>query len=200
MKISKSYLILIVLLLGSLTGNSVYAQYAPGAQLPGLSGSGDYDWQRGDKGFLRYVGNSLSTPIDRRSYSIITGWPNEERFRVSANGTTSIIGASDGMPALNFYNSWLYYLGSIGFPNEELTISGLNGIRINPSKQNKIFITAAQTTVFNPLHLSLKGFYANEGVTFKMGRNQEPLMNSSIVDKRLRIGSKSEYVFGEMEM
>ena len=191
MKISKSYLILIVLLLGSLTGNSVYAQYAPGAQLPGLSGSGDYDWQRGDKGFLRYVGNSLSTPIDRRSYSIITGWPNEERFRVSANGTTSIIGASDGMPALNFYNSWLYYLGSIGFPNEELTISGLNGIRINPSKQNKIFITAAQTTVFNPLHLSLKGFYANEGVTFKMGRNQEPLMNSSIVDKRLRIGAKS---------
>ena len=43
----------------------------------------------------------------------------------------------------------------------------------------------------NPLHLSLKGFYANEGVTFKMGRNQEPLMNSSIVDKRLRIGAKS---------
>ena len=203
MKISKSYLILIVLFLGSLTGNSVYAQYAPGAQLPGLSGSGDYDWQRGDKGFLRYVGNSLSTPIDRRSYSIITGWPNEERFRVSANGTTSIIGASDGMPALNFYNSWLYYLGSIGFPNEELTISGLNGIRINPSKQNKIFITAAQTTVFNPLHLSLKGFYANEGVTFKMGRNQEPLMNSSIVDKRLRIGSKSGIGFwgdGNVEM
>lgn len=191
METTKSYLILIVLVLGSLAGNSVYAQYAPGAQLPGLSGVGDYDWQRGDKGFLRYVGNSSSTPIDRRSYSIITGWPNEERFRVSANGTTSIIGPSDGKPALNFYNSWLYYLGSIGFPGDEITISGNNGIRLNPSKINKIFITSAQTSIFNPLHLSLKGYYADEGVTFKMGRNQEPLIVSSISGKRLRIGSKS---------
>ncbi|WP_346998619.1 hypothetical protein [Bacteroides cellulosilyticus] len=191
MKTIKSFLILVALILGSLAGNSVYAQYSPGVQLPGLSGPADYDWQRGDKGFLRYVGNSSSTPMDRRSYSIITGWPSEERFRVSANGTTSIIGASDGKPALNFYNAWLGYLGSIGFPGDEMTISGNNGIRINPSKQNKIFLTADQTSVFNPLHLSLKGYYANEGVTFKLIRNQDPSMVSSMTGKRLRIGSKS---------
>lgn len=191
MKISKSYLILIVLLLGSLTGNSVYAQYAPGVQLPQIGDASNYDWQSGQKGFIRYMGENESLPIDKRLYSIWTGGDNGERFRVSANGTTSILGAVDGKPALNFYTANNYYLGSIGFPGEELTISGLGGIRINPSKQNKIFITESQTTVFNSLHLSLKGFYANEGVTFKMGRNQEPLVNSSISNKRLRIGAKS---------
>lgn len=191
MKISKSYLILIVLLLGSLTGNSVYAQYAPGVQLPQIGDASNYDWQSGQKGFIRYMGENESLPIDKRLYSIWTGGDNGERFRVSANGTTSILGAVDGKPALNFYTANNFYLGSIGFPGEELTISGLGGIRINPNKQNKIFITGSQTTVFNSLHLSLKGFYANEGVTFKMGRNQEPLVNSSISNKRLRIGAKS---------
>lgn len=41
------------------------------------------------------------------------------------------------------------------------------------------------------MHLSLKGYYADDGVTFKLGRNKEPLMSSSVVGKRLRIGSKS---------
>lgn len=196
MKISKSYLILIVLLLGSLTGNSVYAQYAPGVQLPQIGDASNYDWQSGQKGFIRFVGDNESISMDKRLYSVIVGkGDNAERFRVSANGTTSILGAENGKPALNFYTANNFYLGSVGFPSDELTISGLNGIRINPSKKNKIFITTSQTTIFNPLHLSLKGFYADEGVTFKVGRNQEPLIVSSISGKRLRIGAKSAIGF-----
>ena len=188
----KSCMMLIALLLGSLTGNSVYAQYTPGSPLPSLGPESDYEWQEHQKGFIRFLSNDQSTPIDKSLFAIwISNQNNGERFRVSANGTTSILGAVNGTPALNFYTANYYYLGSMGFPGEELTLTGLNGIRINPSKQNKIFITSNKSSVFNDLHLSLKGYYANEGVTFKMGRNQEPLMVSSISNKRLRIGAKS---------
>lgn len=190
MKTIKSYLILIVLLLGSLTGNSVYAQYAPGDQLPYVGALDDYDWQTGQKGFVRIMGDNESLPIDKRLFSIWAGRENGERFRVSANGSISILGAWGRQPALSFYTANYFYLGSIGFPGEELTITGLQGIRINPNKQNKIFITANQTSIFNPLHLSLKGYYSAEDVAFKMGRNQEPLFVSSFSGKRLRIGSK----------
>lgn len=191
MKTIKSYLVIVVLLLSALKGSSVYAQYAPGTNLPSLAERSHYDFQQGNKGFIRFVGAGETVPSDQRSYSIVDGYYNEERFRVSSNGTASIIGFSQGYPALNFYNAWNEYLASIGLPGGELNISATNGIRINPYKKNIIFITENQTTIFNPLHLSLKGFYADEGVTFKLGRNQEPLVNSSISSKRLRIGSKS---------
>lgn len=191
MRATKLYMILIVLLLGSLTGNSVYAQYAPGARLPYIGSWDDYDWLSGQKGFVRIIGTNESLPIDKRLFSIWAGGNNGERFRVSANGTTSIVGAFNGKPALNFYTANNYYLGSIGFPGEELTITGLYGIRLNPNKENKVFITTNQTSIFNSLHLSLIGHYADQGGTFKMGRNQEPLMVSNFSGKRLRIGAKS---------
>ena len=161
MRATKLYMILIVLLLGSLTGNSVYAQYAPGARLPYIGSWDDYDWLSGQKGFVRIIGTNESLPIDKRLFSIWAGGNNGERFRVSANGTTSIVGAFNGKPALNFYTANNYYLGSIGFPGEELTITGLYGIRLNPNKENKVFITTNQTSIFNSLHLSLIGHYAD---------------------------------------
>lgn len=196
MKTTRSYLILIVLFLGSLTGNSVYAQYAPGGQLPQIGYIGDYDWIKENKGFIRYMGDDQSIPIDKRLYSIWAGKrDNSERFRVSANGTTSILGATNGTPALNFYTANNYYLGSIGFPGEELTISGLYGIRINPGKKNNAFFSINRTDIFTPLYLPLKGRYADENIGFKVGRNQEPVIISSFNEKRLRIGAKGGISF-----
>lgn len=190
MKTIRFFLTFAVLVLGSFFGNDIYAQYPPGQQLPVPGGADDYDWSLGKKGFIRVIGNP--SPLgDKCMFSIATTELNGERFRVSANGTTSVLGRIGGQPALNFYTANYFYLGSIGFPGEELTISGLYGIRINPNRQNKAFFTTTRTDIFTPLYLPLKGYYANENIGFKMGRNEEPLINSNFNGKRLRIGAKN---------
>lgn len=190
MKTIKLFLILVVLALGSFTGNYIYAQYPPGQHLPIPGGADDYDWSLGDKGFIRVIGNP--SPLgDKCMFSIATTELNGERFRVSANGTTSVLGRIGGQPALNFYTANYFYLGSIGFPGEELTISGLYGIRINPNRQNKAFFKVNKAAIFTPLYLTLKGSYAEEHLGFEMGRNEEPLINSNFSNKRLRIGAKN---------
>lgn len=191
MKTIKLFLILVVLVLSSFIGSYVYAQYPPGDKLPLLESWDNYDVTYNNKGAIHVVGNDGSVPMDRRIFSVFTRGAGAERLRVSGNGTVSILGLLDSQPALNFYTSNNYYLGSIGFPGEELTISGLYGIRINPGKQNKAFFTTNRTDIFTPLYLPLKGRYADENIGFKVGRNQEPLMISSFNDKRLRIGAKS---------
>lgn len=93
MKTKKVYLAIVTFLLGTLIGNDVCAQYSPGTKLPSIQwpSDRDYDIQVGDKGFVRMVGINPSTPMEQRCYSIFAGGREEERFRVSANGTVSII-------------------------------------------------------------------------------------------------------------
>lgn len=80
-------------------------------------------------------------------------------------------------------------------PGQELTITGLYGIRLNPYGVNKLFMDAQQTSIFNRLHLSLRGFYTDEGLTFKMNDRGEAAACSSLTGKRLCISAKSGIAF-----
>lgn len=87
MRTKKAYLVIVILLLGSLAGNRVCAQFTPGDRLSELKWpyTTNFDFEHGNKGFVRLVG--ADTPKDQCCYSIFTGTLQEERFRVSANGT-----------------------------------------------------------------------------------------------------------------
>ena len=189
MKTLKIHKLLAVWTLVLFTVNSAYAQYPPGQNLPSLSDITLYNWNRSNRGIIQFIGEQ-PTATDHNLYSIMSKFQGNELFRVSANGTTSILGNVDDPPALNFYTSNRFYLGSIGFPREEMNISALYGIRLNPKGKNKVFITESQTNIFNPLHLSLKGVYSDEGITFKIGRNGDPIIASNI-EKWLRIGGRN---------
>ena len=65
MKTKKAYLVIVILLLGSLVGNRVCAQYAPGEVLPDLKTQPEnfYDFRHGQKGFVRWVGVGRDTPM-----------------------------------------------------------------------------------------------------------------------------------------
>lgn len=66
MKTKKAYLVIVILLLGSLIGNNVFAQYGPETKLPSLKSPFDenYDYQHGDRGFVRVVGSSSTRQIN----------------------------------------------------------------------------------------------------------------------------------------
>lgn len=140
MKTKKAYLVIVILLLGSFIGNNVCAQCSPGTMLPSLKAPYDdyYDFQYGNKGFVRAVGIGADTPMDQRCYSICTGNGGGERFRVSASGTVSIItpytfpAGTLSTAALSFYEgsaSAAYkYLGGIFCNTGKMAISGCNGI------------------------------------------------------------------------
>lgn len=171
MKTKKVYLVIVILLLGSLIGNDIYAQYSPGTKLPQLKVPYDenYDTQSGNKGFVRTVGAGSATPMDQRCYSVSIGNNGGERFRVSANGTVSII-SPNTLPAgtvptaaFNFYKG-----------GEFTSYDYMGGISCNESKMT---ITGANKTVS-----------ICDAITMKIGRNGAPTIKGETSDKWLRIG------------
>lgn len=196
MKTKKAYLVIVILLLGSLIGNNVFAQYGPETKLPSLKSPFDenYDYQHGDRGFVRVVGSS-STPADQRCYSIVTGNGDGERFRVSANGTVSIISPRNfpttPSAALNFYRGGATtaydYLGGIFCSNSKMAISGCSGIDFWGISQNT-----------GTPHLSVRSdgtVSVSDAITMKIGRNGAPTIKGKTADKWLRIGGWNGVAF-----
>lgn len=197
MKTIKSYLILIVLLLGSLTGNSVYAQYAPGVSLPPLGYQGEindkFDTFYKTKGVVWTVGMDSSIPVDRLCFAIRTGWSDEETFRVSANGTVSVI-CPNSTPvgqkpnsSLNFYGAQYQYWGGINCSQERMAVFGRNGIYFwgTPNTQNtpNLSVNAnGSVTVAN-------------AITMKIGRNGDPAIKSELNAKWLKLGGTGGIAF-----
>lgn len=190
MKTKKAYLVIVILLLGSLVGNRVCAQYAPGEVLPDLKTQPEnfYDFRHGQKGFVRWVGVGRDTPMEQRCYSIVAGDPQGESFRVCANGTVALFVPRtftwDAIPsaALNFYSNdgSHRYLGGINCDNNKMTISGYKGIS---------FWGIAKNT--GTPHFSIKSngsVSVSEAITMKIGRNGAPTIKGETADKWLRIG------------
>ena len=191
MKTKKAYLVIVILLLGSLVGNRVCAQYAPGEVLPDLKTQPEnfYDFRHGQKGFVRWVGVGRDTPMEQRCYSIVAGDPQGESFRVCANGTVALFVPRtftwDAIPsaALNFYSNdgSHRYLGGINCDNNKMTISGYKGIS---------FWGIAKNT--GTPHFSIKSngsVSVSEAITMKIGRNGAPTIKGETADKWLRIKS-----------
>lgn len=193
MKRIRIYLILL-LSVYSFIGNYVYGQYAPGANIPDLQypWATNYDYQRGNKGFVRLVGDDQTRSEDLRCFSIITGGAtNYELFRVTANGTTSIFGRTGRQPALNFYTANDYYMGSIGFPGEEMTLTNKYGIRLSPGNNGtKAFFNTNLVDIYTPLAVYVTQNISDGGLFFKAGKNNDPTINWIGADlKTLRIGN-----------
>lgn len=195
MKTKKTYLVIVILLLGSLVGNRVCAQYTPEEKLPALKSRYDknYDFQYGSSGFVRWLGYLQGLPRDQCCYSIVTGAQNDERFRVSVNGTVSIM-APNNYPtgttpaaALNFYEydggEKYDYLGGIFCSEAKMTISGHNGIS---------FWGIAKNT--GTPHFSIKSdgsVAVSDAITMKVGRNGAPTIKGETAGKWLRIGGEN---------
>lgn len=192
MRTKKAYLVIVILLLGSLAGNRVCAQYAPEERLPTLKTPHDknYDFQHGLKGFVRWVGIGSGTPMDQRCYSIVAGDPQDERFRVSANGTVSILAPAVSptgntlAAALNFYQGIIggscQYLGGIFCNKAKMTISGHKGIS---------FWGIAKNTGTPHFSINSDGSVAvSDAITLKVGRNGAPTIKGETAGKWLRIG------------
>lgn len=178
MKTKKVYLAIVTFLLGTLIGNDVCAQYSPGTKLPSIQwpSDRDYDIQVGDKGFVRMVGINPSTPMEQRCYSIFAGGREEERFRVSANGTVSII-SPYSVPSGTVPSAELnFYLGG-GYSE----YSCLGRISCN---ENKMTISGANATVS-----------VSDAITMKIGRNGAPTIKGETADKWLRIGGWNGIAF-----
>ena len=71
MRKKKAYLVIVILLLGSLAGNRVCAQFTPGDRLSELKWpyTTNFDFEHGNKGFVRLVG--ADTPKDQCCYSFL---------------------------------------------------------------------------------------------------------------------------------
>lgn len=188
MKMRKAYLVIVILLLG----NKVCAQYAPGAKVPAVNRpvQNYYDWEHGSKGFVRMLGLGADTPADQKCYSIFTGNSQDERFRVSANGTVSIFSPAyfESLPlpggALNFYQGGVVdsyqYLGGIFCDQNKMTISGYKGIS---------FWGIAKNTGTPHFSIKSNGSVAvSDAITLKVGRNGAPTIKSETAGKWLRIG------------
>lgn len=193
MKTIKIYLILL-LSICSFIGNYAYGQYAPGTNIPVLQypWATNYDYQHGNKGFVRLVGDDQTRSEDLRCFSIITaGAANYELFRVTANGTTSIFGRTGRQPALNFYTANNYYIGSIGFPGEEMTLTNKYGIRLNPGNNGtKAFFNTNIVDIYTPLALYVTKNASDGGLIFKAGKNNDPTIYWTGTQlKTLRIGN-----------
>lgn len=199
MKMKKVYLAIVMLLSGSLVGNSLYAQYGLEEGLPILKMPYDnyYDIQHGDRGYIRTVGVGAGTPEDQRCYSICTGDGLDERFRVSANGTVSIISpyaypvGTTPTAALCFYKGSMsptrQYLGGIFCNTSKMAISGSNGIHF----------WGIPTTAGTP-HLSVRPdgvVSVSDAITMKIGRNGAPTIKGKTADKWLRIGGWNGIAF-----
>lgn len=195
METKKLYSVIVILLLSSLIGNNICAQCSPGTKLPAVAQpfAEHYDYQRGDKGFGRLVGANWDTPEDQRSYSIFVRSMQNERFRVSENGTVSII-TPFASPAgvtptasLSFYEGGAFtaydYLGGIFCNRDKMSISGYSGID---------FWGIAKNT--GVPHFSIKSDGAvsvSNAITMKVGRNGAPTIKGETADKWLRIGGSN---------
>jgi len=199
MKTKKAYLVIVILLLGSLMGNSVCAQYGPGTKLPSLKTPywDYYDFQRGNRGFVRLVGNGPDIPMDQRCYSICTEDGRDTRFRVSANGTVSIVSpyitpaGATSTASLNFYRGAISdaydYLGGIFCTTSKMAISGCNGID---------FWGIAKNTGIPHLSVKTDGTVSvSNAITMKVGRNGAPTIKGETADKWLRIGGWNGIAF-----
>lgn len=186
MRTKKAYLVIVILLLGSLAGNRVCAQFTPGDRLSELKWpyTTNFDFEHGNKGFVRLVG--ADTPKDQCCYSIFTGTLQEERFRVSANGTVSIIAPytyTGGIPwgaALSFHMASHTYVGGIICTDRKMTVSACSGIDFWGSAQNT-----------GTPHFSINSdgsVAASDAITLKVGRNGAPTIKGETAGKWLRIG------------
>ena len=65
MRTKKAYLVIVILLLGSLAGNRVCAQFTPGDRLSELKWpyTTNFDFEHGNKGFVRLVGIPQRTNV-----------------------------------------------------------------------------------------------------------------------------------------